>query len=126
MAIIIKNPDFNKLCNSCIKNKHTQIINHKFIIPIIQNLKIYVKTYKNCIIFHTLLKVNMDYNCNNVTLEAESSQSRSHVTAIIQNFTLVSLTSTAMPDPIGLLFRAAVFFHPTHSTIYTLNSLPSM
>ena len=51
-------------------------------------------------------------NCNNMTPGAESSQSRSHMTAIIQNFTLVSLTSTITPYP------ATVSCHPTHLTIY--------
>ena len=40
--------------------------------------------------------INLNNNilkCNNVTFGAESSQSRSHMTTIIQDFTLVSLTS---------------------------------
>ena len=58
--------------------------------------------------------------CNNVTLgaKAESSWSRSHVTTIIQNFTLVNLTSTAMPHPAGLLFKTMVLSHLTHLTTY--------
>ena len=55
-------------------------------------------------------------SCNNVTLGAESFQSRSHITAIIQNFTLVSLTSTVMPHPVKLPFGAAVPSHPTNLT----------
>ena len=46
-------------------------------------------------------------NCNNVILEAESFQSRSHMTTIIQNFTLVSLTSTITPHRVWLLFGAS-------------------
>ena len=36
-------------------------------------------------------------NCNNVILRMESFQSGSHVTIIIQNFTMVSLTFTTTP-----------------------------
>ena len=43
-------------------------------------------------------------NCNNVILRAKSSQSGSHVTTIIQNFTLVSLTSTTTSHLVCLLF----------------------
>ena len=59
-------------------------------------------------------------NCNNVTLGAgaESSQSESHVTTIIQDFTLVSLTSTATPHLARLPFRAAVPSHSTHLSTY--------
>ena len=46
-------------------------------------------------------------NSNNVTFGAESSQSGSHMTTIIQNFTLVSLTSIIMPHSVWLLFRAS-------------------
>ena len=59
-----------------------------------------------------------------MTLEAESSQNRSHVTIIILNFILVSLTSTITPYSVGLLFRAMVLFHSTHSTTDALNFLP--
>ena len=48
-----------------------------------------------------------DRGCNNVTLGAEGSQSGSHVTTIIQNFTLVSLTSTITPHRVWLLFGAS-------------------
>ena len=65
-------------------------------------------------------------NCNNVTLGAESFQSGSQVTAIIQNFTLVSLTSTAIPHPIGLLCGAMVLSRLMHLTSYALNSSPSI
>ena len=60
-------------------------------------------------------------NCNNATLgaRAESSQSGSHVITIIQNFTLVSLASTATPHPAGLPFGAIAPSHPTHSTTYS-------
>ena len=60
-------------------------------------------------------------NCNNMTLRAEvdSSQSGSYVTTIIQNFTLVSLTSTATSHSVRLSFEATVLSHPTHSITYT-------
>ena len=45
-------------------------------------------------------------NYNNVILRAESSQNRSHVTIIIQNFTLISLTSTITLHRVWLLFGA--------------------
>ena len=47
-------------------------------------------------------------NCNNVTLKAKSFRSGSHVTSIIQNFTLVSLTSTITPCRVWLPFGALV------------------
>ena len=59
-----------------------------------------------------------------MTLGAESSQSGNYVITIIQNFTLITLTSTTMPQPIGLPFRATVPSHPMHSTTYALNFLP--
>ena len=64
-------------------------------------------------------------NCNNMTLgaRAESSQSRIHVATIIQNFTLVILTSTVTPYQVGLSFKAVVSSYPTHLTIYALDSL---
>ena len=46
-------------------------------------------------------------NCNNMTLGAEGSRSGSHVTIIIQNFTLVSLTSTTTPHRVWLSFGAS-------------------
>ena len=66
-------------------------------------------------------KTKWCWDCSNVTPRAgaESSRSRSHVTTIIQNFTLVSLTSTAIPHPAGLPFGAMVFSHPTHLTTYS-------
>ena len=45
-------------------------------------------------------------NCNNKTLGAESSQSGSHMTTIIQNFTLVGLTSTITTYRVWLPFGA--------------------
>ena len=55
-------------------------------------------------------------------LGVESSQSRSHITIIIQNFTLVSLTFIVMPHPVGLLLGAMVpslFMHLTsHHYVY--------
>ena len=53
----------------------------------------------------------------------ESSQNGSHMTTIIQNFTLVSLISTVAPHPIELPLGAAVLSLPTHSSPYTLISL---
>ena len=44
---------------------------------------------------------------NNVTLGAEGSRSGSHVTTIIQNFTLVSSTSTTTPHRVWLPFGAS-------------------
>ena len=63
-------------------------------------------------------------NCNNVTLRAESSQSGSHITTIIQNFTLVSLTFIVTPHPVELSLGAAVPSLPTYLSFYTLNFLP--
>ena len=50
-------------------------------------------------------------------------QSGSHVTTIIQNFTLVSLTSSVTPHPAGLPLGAAIPSLPTHSSPYALVSL---
>ena len=58
-------------------------------------------------------------NYNNVTLRTESSQTKSHIIIIIQNFTLVSLTSTMTPHPVKLPLGAAVSSLPTHLTPYT-------
>ena len=60
-------------------------------------------------------------NYNNVTLGAgaESFWSKSYMITTIQNFTLVSLTSTTIPHPVGLSFRAMVLSHLTHSTTYS-------
>ena len=60
------------------------------------------------------------FRCNNVTLRggAKSSRSGNHMTTIIQDFLLISLTSTTMPHPTGLSFRAMVPFHPTYLTTY--------
>ena len=57
-------------------------------------------------------------NYNHIILGAESHQNRSHLRAIIRNFTLVSLTSTIMPHLAGLLFRATVSSHFMHSINY--------
>ena len=51
------------------------------------------------------------------------SQSGSYVTTIIQNFTLVSLTSSVTPHLAELPLGAAVPFFSTHSSLYTLVSL---
>ena len=58
-------------------------------------------------------------NCNNVTFEAKSSRSGSHVTTIIQNFILVSLISTATSHLFGLPFGATILSNLTHLTTYT-------
>ena len=50
---------------------------------------------------------------------AKSPQSGSHMTTIIQNFTLVNLSSTAMSHLIGLPFEATIPSYSTHSTTYT-------
>ena len=57
----------------------------------------------------------------NVTLGAgaESSKSESHVIIIIQNFTLISLSSTATLHPVGLPFGTMVPSHLMHLTTYT-------
>ena len=55
--------------------------------------------------------------------QGESSRSGSHMITIIQNFTLVSLTSSMTPHPIGLPFGAAVPFLPMHSSLYIFVSL---
>ena len=64
-------------------------------------------------------------NCNNVTFGAESSRSSrsgSYMKTSIQNFTLVSLTSTVTPHPVGLPFGTAVPSPPMHSYSYALVS----
>ena len=58
-----------------------------------------------------------------MTLRGESSQSGGHVTTIIQNFTLVSLTSSVTPYPVRLPLGAIVPFLPMHLSFYTLVSL---
>ena len=63
-------------------------------------------------------------NCNNVTFGVKSSRSGSHVTTIIQNFTLVSLTSITMPHFIELPFGATILSHPMYLTTYILNFSP--
>ena len=52
--------------------------------------------------------------------QAENSWSGSHMTTIIQNFTLVSLTSSVMSHSVRLPFRAAVPSLPMHLSPYTL------
>ena len=51
------------------------------------------------------------------------SWSRSHVTTIIQNFILVSLTSFVAPHPAGLTLGAVVPSFPTHLFSYAFVSL---
>lgn len=58
-----------------------------------------------------------------MTFKAESFWSGNYIITIIQKFILVSLTSIVIPDPVGLLFRAAVSSHRTHLTLSALNSL---
>ena len=60
---------------------------------------------------------------NYMTLGAKSSQSKSHITTIIQNFTLVSLTSTVTLHLVGLLLRAMVPSLPMYSSSYIFDSL---
>ena len=55
-----------------------------------------------------------------MTFGAESFQSGSNVIAIIQNFTLVSLTSTTTLYPVRLLFRVAFPSLLTHLTSHYL------
>ena len=70
-------------------------------------------------------------NCNNVTSGeflkrkswAESFRNGSHVTTIIQNFTLFSLSSSVTPHLVELLLGAAVPSLSTHSSPYTFVSL---
>ena len=72
-----------------------------------------------------------EQRCNNVTSgeflkrksQAEKSRSGSHVTTIIQDFTLVSLTSSVMPHLAGLPLEATVPSLFTHSFPYALVSL---
>ena len=62
-------------------------------------------------------------NCNNMSFRAESSQSSqsgSHVITIIQNFSLVSLTSSKTPQPVRLSFGTAVPSILMYSTFYAL------
>ena len=61
-------------------------------------------------------------NCNNVTFGAKSSQSRSDVITIIQDFILVTFTSTIIPNPVRLPLKVAVPSHPMYLTTYILNS----
>lgn len=56
-------------------------------------------------------------------LGVESFQSRNHMTAIIQNFTLVSMTSTAMPHPTKLPFGAMVLLHLMYLSPYVFDLL---
>ena len=59
-----------------------------------------------------------------MTLRVESFRSGSYMIIIIQNFTLVSLTSIIIPHLVGLPLGAAVSSFPTHSSLYALNVLP--
>ena len=64
-------------------------------------------------------------NCNNVTLGAESSRIGSHVTTIIQNFTLVSLIFTTTPHQVWLLFGATgPFLDLRTRSLLTLRTRP--
>ena len=65
---------------------------------------------------------------NNVTLRAESCRTGSHVTIIIQNFTLINVTSTKTPHRVWLPFGASVLFLTyalNFSSSYALNPSPS-
>ena len=57
--------------------------------------------------------------CNNVTFGTESSQSRSHMTIIIQNLILVSMISSMTPHLVELPLEVALPSLSTHSTPYT-------
>ena len=60
-----------------------------------------------------------------MTLRAESSQSECHVTKIIQNFTLVSLTFTTMPHRVWLPFGALdLFLDQGTQLFFTLHTQP--
>ena len=64
-------------------------------------------------------------NCNNMTLGAESFQSGSHMTTIIQNFTRVSLISTTTPHWVWLPFRASgLFLDLRTQLLLTLCTIP--
>ena len=54
--------------------------------------------------------------------EAKNFQNGSHVTTIIQNFTLISLTSSVISHPVKLLLGAAVFSHPMYLDFYVFDS----
>ena len=58
-----------------------------------------------------------------MTFGVESSQSKSYVTTIIQDFILVTLTFTVMPHPVGLPLRATVLSHPMYLSTYALDFL---
>ena len=62
-------------------------------------------------------------NYNNMTFRAESFKSGSHITIIIQTFTLVSFISTITPHPVKLLLETANLSHLMYSTLYALDSL---
>ena len=80
-----------------------------------------------------VIQSRLNFVCNNVTSGkflkrkswAEKSRSESHMTTIIQDFTLVSLTSSIMTHPAGLPLGVAVpsllrTRLPTHSSPYAL------
>ena len=58
-----------------------------------------------------------------ITWQAESFQSKSHVTTITQNLILVLLTSSMMPHLVKLPLGAAVPSFPMYLSPYTLISL---
>ena len=84
-------------------------------------------SYFSSMILHlTELAFKKRGNCNNMTFRAESfwnCQSKSHITTIIQNFILVSLTFTMTPHPVGLPFEAVILSLPMYLTFYALVSL---
>ena len=73
--------------------------------------------------FIQINNIIIDIYYNNVTLRVESSRSGSHMTIIIQNFILISLTFTVTHHPIGLSFQAAVLFLLTYLSPYAFNFL---
>ena len=79
--------------------------------------------FPSTILRSTELASKEESNGNNVTFGIKSSQSRSHMTTIIQNLILISLTSSMTSHPVGLLLGAAVPSLPMHSTLYVLISL---
>ena len=58
-----------------------------------------------------------------MTFGAESSQSGSHITIIIQNFTLISSIFTVTPQPVGLPLGAVISSLSIYLTLYILNFL---
>ena len=60
------------------------------------------------------LAFEKENNCNNVIFGVENYQSGSHIITIIQNFTLINLTSIITSHPVWLLFRVSGFLQTMH------------